>query len=321
VCPNGSMGSDFSALDAELDTLGAGPLVDALALAGTYAGSLAAMSDIDAALGELDADGAALRAKSAVYGSLARASSDGGNELPTFLAGRSGLRARSEPPRLPAERASSRAPESEEIVLPDPVLRDNANESGELSLDTGTPRSGSFSLDGAETPPGNRDDTIETSEEELGDADVDLMDLQSEAPPTLGQSRERIPASLFDLEAPAMGKGQEESDAAFAALFAEATKQSDMPPLHSQPPPAYTGDTELFDTGGLGFVENLQQSAAIADSIAAEELDSAEFEIVMDDDAHSIPPSMPPPHPSQLPSQPPEKRPSFLGRLFGRKEE
>jgi len=324
------MGSDFSALDAELDALGAGPVSDALALAATYAGNLAALSDIDAALGVLDhgfdGDGAAQRV---------RAAHEASAELPNFLAGISGERAARRP----------RADESEEIVLPDPMegsradprasaQRQKANESGELALDgdgpRGSPRSGSFSLEGAGILPGNRDDTIETEEEELVEADVDLMDLRSESTPMFGMA-EQPSAPLFDLTAPSDAQAQEEADAAFAELFADATLRSheeeprastgqhnSPATLHSQPPPAHQEDTEIFDSGGLGYVENLEQSAAIADSISEEELDSAEFEIVMDDDAGE--PS-PPPHPSQHPSQPPEKRPSFLGRLFGRKEE
>lgn len=310
------MGSDFSALDAELDTMGVGPAVDALSLAVSYAGNLAALSDIDTALGELDADGAALHqrvAKSAVV------------EVPGFSAGVSGERATSF--------AASRTPQSEEIVLPDPLprsraeLRAEADKSGELLLEPGKPRSGSFSLDGAGIlPGGNRDDTLETPEEELAEADVDLLDLRSESAPMTGAARDGRTGPLFDAQ-PSSARGgagrfdeaaestaQAESDAAFAELF-EATRPGAPPtPRHSQPPPAFE-DTEIFDTGGLGYVENLEQSAAIADTISAEELDSAEFEIVMDDD--QAPPSVPPPHPSQ----PPEKRPSFLGRLFGRKEE
>lgn len=309
------MGSDFSALDAELDTMGVGPAVDALSLAASYAGNLASLSDIDTALGELDADGAALHqrvAKSAVV------------EVPSFSAGVSGERATSF--------VASRTPQSEEIVLPDPLprsraeLRAEADKSGELLLEPGKPRSGSFSLDGASILPGNHDDTLETPEEELAEADVDLLDLRPESTPMTGAARDARPGSLFDTRASAAPGGagrfdatsestaQAESDAAFAELF-EATRPGALPtPRHSLPPPAFE-DTEIFDSGGLGYVENLEQSAAIADTISAEELDSAEFEIVMDDD--HAPPSIPPPHPSQ----PPEKRPSFLGRLFGRKEE
>jgi hypothetical protein len=313
------MGSDFSALDAELDTVGAGrPVVDALSLAVSYAGNLASLSDIDTALGELDAEGVALRQRVAQIASV---------EVPQFSAGVSGERATSFEPR-PATVGAHR-PQSEEIVLPDPLprsraeLRADADKSGELFLDPRKPRSGSFSLDGAGILPGNHDDTLETTEEELGEADVDLMDLRPESSPMTGAAR----APLFDREeSPARGAAgrfdqaaegtaQAESEAAFAELFAELPRKSALPaPRHSLPPPAFE-DTEIFDTGGLGSVENLQQSAAIADSISAEELDSAEFEIVMDDD--STLPSVPPPHPSQ----PPEKRPSFLGRLFGRKED
>lgn len=306
------MGSDFSALDAELDTMSAGPPVgDVLSLAVSYAGNLAALSDIDTALGELDADGVALHQRVAQTAVV---------DVPEFSANVSGERATS---------FASRTPQSEEIVLPDPLprsraeLRAEADKSGELLLDPGKPRSGSFSLDGAGILPGNRDDTLETPEEELAEADVDLLDLRPESAPMTGAARDGR-GSLFGAEASAArmgrydaateGRGLAESDAAVAELV-EATRPGALPaPRHSQPPRAYD-DTEIFDTGGLGYVENLEQSAAIADTIGAEELDSAEFEIVMDDEDTA--PSVPPPHPSQ----PPEKRPSFLGRLFGRKED
>jgi hypothetical protein len=297
VCPNDPMPSDFSALDAELDTLGAGAVVDALSIASGYAGALAVLSDFDASLDELEQSSRELGVQVVAQPSAP--------SVPTFVAPPSGER--------------FRAPQSEEIVLPDPMPRDVAgDQSGELSLDHGTPRSGSFALDGGGILPGSRDDTIETTDEELSDADVDLIDLRSESAPMLGN----VPQSLFDVHAASNAEAQEEADAAFAALFDEATRQSNMPQPDSARPPS--ADTAVYDEAGRDFAKNFEESAALAETLAAEELDSAEFEIVMDeDDEENIvtASSAPPPHPSRHPSQAPEKRPSFLGRLFGRKEE
>jgi hypothetical protein len=312
------MGSDFSALDAELDTVGVGAAsVDVLSLAVSYSGNLTALSDIDAALGALDADGVELHQRVAASAIV---------EVPSFVASSSGELVSGE---HATSLGGSRSLESEEIVLPDPLprtraeQREAADKSGELSLDTGTPRSGSFSLDGDGILPGNRNDPLETPEEELADADVDLLELRPESAPMTGMAKEHSAAPLFDAagrvgRAEAESTDRGESDAVFAELFAEAGRQQSAAPAprHSQPPPAYD-DTEIFDSGSVGYVENLEQSAVIAETVGAEELDSAEFEIVMDDDTRVSPPSVPPVHPSQ----PPEKRPSFLGRLFGRKEE
>lgn len=316
MCPNGAMGSDFSALDAELEALGAGSAVDALSIARSYAGTAsvlfdaqvfvqpatgaapaAALSDIDDALQALDGETSGLHAGRAFQGSS-----------PSSIFPRMG-------PVSSGERL--RPPTSEEIVLPDPMTRDQGDASGELSLDGSSPRSGSFTLDGVGILPGNRDDTIETTEEELLEADVDLLDASATAAPIIGS----VPSALFDMSAPANSEAQREADAAFAELFAEATRQSAMPGSNQHDAPASVEDTAIFDSGGIDFVENLDQSAALADSVAAEELDSAEFEIITDndsdEDAFSVPSSTPPAHASQAP----EKRPSFLGRLFGRKEE
>jgi len=295
------MPSDFSALDAELDTLGAGTVVDALSLARGYAGTLAAMSDFDASLDELESGSRELGSAD-----LSSTPHSGAGFDTSFIATRSGER--------------TRAPESEEIVLPDPMVRERADElSGELALDAGSPRSGSFALEGGGILPGTRDDTIETLDEELMDSDVDLIDLRSESAPMLGN----VPASIFDAQAAAHAEAQEEADAAFAALFEEATRQSNMPHADQSQPPSE--DTAVYEDAGIDFAKNFEESAALASSIAAEELDSAEFEIVVDDEDEdhvvSSRSSAPPPHPSQHPSQSPEKRPSFLGRLFGRKEE
>ena len=117
------------------------------------------------------------------------------------------------------------------------------------------------------------------------------MDLRAESAPMLGMPLAAECTVAVRPQRPSDADAQEEADAAFAELFADAARQSNIPAtLHSQPPPApYADDTEIFDSGGLGYVENLEQSAALADSIGAEELDSAEFEIVMDDDSQSAP--------------------------------
>ena len=302
MCPNGIMGSEFSALDAELDALAGGPPVDALLLAQSYAGTSFAIADVDAQLHELDADRKLeSRAPSAP-------------PLPRF-------RRSSTPPSL-------RAPASEEIVLPEPVRDEprTRDGSGELALPgkAGASRSGSYSLEAVNRKGSSRDITLDAYDEELMEADASMFELTGDP------GTEKRP-SLFDVKPSDNAEAQREADAAFAELFADASRKSSLPsprssslpgPRSSQVPEQYNDDTETFDTSALVRVEQAGLSADADDlgiDIMAEELDSAEFEIVLDNDE--------PAEPAAATAAPreertePEKRPSFLGRLFGRKEE
>jgi hypothetical protein len=291
------MGSDFSAIDAELDTLETSPAADALALAHSYAGTALEFQAVDRVLNELDADGPLLRSRSS---------------FPP--PGRSARR---------AEPAAAFEPSREQIELPDPVPREplrSEHGSGEMPLHATSSRSGSVSLDqhdprAASTRFAGRDDTLEPLDEELIDADEELIEFTADQPSTSDSGGERRVGSLFDRKSQPAAAAQEEADAAFAELFSEAASQSIVPSASpGEEPETYGDDTETFDTAALGKIENDVRSP---DASMDEELDSAEFEIVVDAGASK---SAPPPG-SRSPSEAPEKRPSFLGRLFGRKED
>ncbi|MDB4973597.1 MAG: hypothetical protein JWN48_1938 [Myxococcaceae bacterium] len=306
------MGSDFSAVDAELDTLESSPAVDALSLARSYAGASvfgssaeppasSGLQVVDAALNELDADGILLRTRSS---------------FPPE-------RPKSRPPEARAEAPVAGAGElsSEEIVLPDPVPREPQFKdagSGEMPLHATAPRSGSFSMEQSERAlkHSGRDDTLEPFDEELVDARLDDEERVEFTAAVPAQADGAAPRpSLFDRRSQHPAAVQEEADAAFAELFSEAaTHQSSIPSSrNSQVPETYGDDTETFDSSSLAFIENDVKNADIS---MDEELDSAEFEIVVDSDAgNGTAPA------SRSPSDAPEKRPSFLGRLFGRKED
>ena len=94
---------------------------------------------------------------------------------------------------------------------------------------------------------------------------------------------------------------------------------------HSQPPPARRyadGHRDLRLQAALGYVENLEQSAALADSIGGRR---ARLGGVRDRHGRRLATAcrdVADTQPVAAPARsPPEKRPSFLGRLFGRKEE
>ena len=187
------MGSDFSALDAELDTLGAGPVVDALALAATYAGNLAALSDIDAALSTLDSDrsSALLDAR---YRD--RAPDEASAGLPNFLAGDLG-RAGCSDGRARATKAkrsccptqfSVRAPSARTSTQREKADAVGRNATRRAALHAAA-RSRSTALGSC---PATATTPMETDEEELVEADVDLMDLRTESAPMLGMPPRRV---------------------------------------------------------------------------------------------------------------------------------
>ncbi len=353
MCPNGTMGSDFSALDAELDQVGAGPEVDAVALANQYAGDLQVslargapgeeLAAVDSALAELGAKVEPVEAHGSEQAPAARGSARAhaagprdaarepalaaattGSELaddteaflrdapsgevrdaPSYEAGdEPSYEAGDEPPAslvpppssvLPPSSAPGPGPlESEEIALPEPVVRPRSDEaSQELPLDL-APRSGSFALDDEGAQASGRD----------------LVPAATSEPPA--------PTTM---PAPTLPDEDEEGERAFAALFDEVTKQSSIPSPSASAELPDIEDTEIFDSAA--FARALQGSRDPLDlqdevELSVEDLDSAEFEVMTETAvAQPSPPSSTPPRPSQ----PSEKRPSFLGRLFGRKEE
>lgn len=176
-------------------------------------------------------------------------------------------------------------PRSEEIVLPEPVSRAELDaESREIPLADPEPRSGAFELATESGPERESDVTLELSPEMVRTAPSD---------------RARRNFEIAESEA------EDRADSEFDALFVEATRRSSMPRARTLGGEDTVGDdTDTFDSSVLGF-DDVEREPAFG----AEELDSGELELIEEE----------PVRPS--PSKPPEKRPSFLGRLFGRKED
>lgn len=307
------MGSDFAALDAELEALGGEVAGDALALAAAYAPPLPDLAQVDRALSELDGDRPALQ----VVSTASLASSATADD--------------------PASRDEQLAfPRSEEIVLPEPVSREEleAEASREIPLDEPTPRSGSFALPSSSVDAADDDALIDEIDETI-ELEMEEDEAPQAAPPMFERPRPRDDQAAgspsrertrqqFDLEEP-RASGDVDADSEFAALFAEATRQSNMPSADDRSGLARLDDsgfnpldedTETFDTSVLGFADE----PPVTDAIARGDLDAAEFqrgEQAAPGHGATLTSSAPPPRPSQ----PPEKRPSFLGRLFGRKED
>lgn len=220
-----------------------------------------------------------------------------------------------------------------------------ADASGELPLlgkPGGSPRSGSFSLEPQVARTAGRDDTLETYDEELVETDDVIEFTAASSKRASTPAPEGSHSSLFEDE-PAQradtqrdADAQIDADAAFAQLFVDSSRPSSAPsarhssapgprhstapsPGNSQMPERYADDTETFDASARAFVE----SAALEgeDHMSAEELDSAEFELMIEGDGTSDPQQPPPVGGEQRAPQSSEKRPSFLGRLFGRKDE
>jgi hypothetical protein len=192
---------------------------------------------------------------------------------------------------LPPRSERTAAPDSAEISLAGPI-HDAADESGELPLDDDdAPQSGAFALPpDAATPdePLTEDLTFEADIEELVEFDEPDQPLFDSSPGRISETDRLV-------------------DAEFAELFADVPSE----------PGSYEDDTELSDSSALAAIKAKGELEPIENAFNAEELDSAEFEIVLEstDERTDRGTSTTPP------SIPPEKRPSFLGRLFGRKDE
>jgi hypothetical protein len=302
------MRPDLSALDAQLDELSPAPGFDVLALAESYSGKLGALPSIDDELASLEA-GVRIEApvlKEEVSEQI---------ELPEPL--RDALLVEEPTGTHTLDAASARVLEIEADEEP-PITARHDVEPVAKGNDFKMRESGAFTVRKSSKAPheDSLDITMEPVDEELLEAEID--DMRPEAAPLANQ--------LFDLNAPANVEAEQEADAAFAALFAEATRQSSMPAV-SEPEPA--DDTEVFHTSELALEPNALQASVpfpvantddeieLEGGFHDETLDSAEFEIVND----VVTDARPANSPSGRPSRPPEKRPSFLGRLFGRKEE
>jgi hypothetical protein len=316
VCPNGTMRPDLSALDAQLDALSPSPGFDVLALAESYAGKLGPLPSIDDTLAALEVGVPIVSARAEREPLVAKEEVREQIELPEPL--RDALLVEEPTGNHTLDEASTRALEfaadSDAPITArhdvEPLIGGNDFEMRE---------SGAFTVTKSSAPrrEDSRDITMDAVDDELLEAEIDEM--RPEAAPLAN-------SALFDMSAPANVEAEQEADAAFAALFAEATRQSSMPSVSEREP---SDDTEVFHTSELtldpaALHANVPYPAANEDvevelepGFHDETLDSAEFEIVND----VVTDARPANSPSGRPSRPPEKRPSFLGRLFGRKDE
>jgi hypothetical protein len=298
------MRPDLSALDAQLDALNPPAGFDVLALAEGYAGKLGPLPSIDDALQALEVGVPIVSSPS-----MAAVSEPAHDTQPVAEPnGTSVSIAAVAPPPLEFE-ADSEPPIGARHDV-EPLAGGNHFETRE---------SGAFSVSTPYVPPReeSRDITMDAVDEEL--LETELGSMRPEGTPLANNA-------LFDLNAPANVEAEQEADAAFAALFAEATRQSSMPSV-SEPEPA--DDTEVFHTGELALdahalqegvpypAQDNEEEIELEPNFHDETLDSAEFEIVND----VVTDGRPANSPSGRPSRPPEKRPSFLGRIFGRKDE
>jgi hypothetical protein len=155
----------------------------------------------------------------------------------------------SEPPQPEAEHAvfqhaaSTRAPaltESQEIVLPDPIAREElSSESGELSLGGSDPESGSFELPDSPTEPRITPEDVPQEESALaGSHELDPFDdvqdaLEGSQPIAVSANRATLgPGADLDRD----------PDAEFDALLSEATDPRGIPTV---------GASSEFDTDDL----------------------------------------------------------------------
>jgi hypothetical protein len=371
------MGFDFSAIDAELSTLGSEP-AELATLARRFAGELGTLADVDRALDALgvaaELPAAPARAPLRLEYVQSAAERDAplelsveGDELDASVDAALTPMLSVDPPA----NVGGRAPQSGEIPLIEPVRRASAQDpvSGELALDGEAPTSGSFELP-EESPPARSGASIPAagsakhsdypvlSVDALDDDDPDTDDLfgsfQSAPPATTPSGGARL-KGLSDLppggEKPETWTGSSrDPDAEFDAIFSDATSPSGLPTrgfafgdddspsaedllsgLEAPPAPGAEQPleaedrTEIMHSSTLG---NITANAKSEDNPFRdeEEFGSTDFEIVMDDEGEAAPkdPKKTPPPPLPKPSSssdPNEKRPSFLGRIFGRKDQ
>ncbi len=321
MCPNDLMRPDLAALDAQLEALSPAAGVDVLALAETYAGKLGSLSSIDEALGALETGVPVVPTLEAIEHEASHRI-----ELPEPL--RDALTAE-EPTgaRTLDAAATAGLGETETRALEfdadgdEPITARHDVEPLAGSNDFKMRESGAFTVTKSNNvrPAARREETrditMEPIDAELLEAEIDEM--RPESAPLAN-------SSLFDMAGPSDDDAEAEADAAFAELFAEATRQSSMPSVSEGEP---ADDTEVFHTSELALDPDALRAnlppvhdddeIEVETGLHDETLDSAEFEIVND----VVTDARPANSPSGRPSRPPEKRPSFLGRLFGRKED
>ncbi len=321
------MGLDLSGIDAELDALGELP------------------PDLDAWIAEQSRE---LRTLSQVD-----------SALQALAAGVNEPRALPPPPGRPVAPQQAARPKSGEIDLGTPVQRRLEPASSELTLfDSEGPRSGSFELADQDLRTGRNEVDVFASPKRVPQSPVAPLSLSPDSqPPQIeltplavdsfdDDEEEAKLISLFteeQVEPDTMVSIEErDPDAEFDALFDEATHPSGIPTRNlDQDDDAISADDLLSGLSGPG---SRRESDALtselfadfeaadatqltdADAVAAyldpfpseEELGSSEFEIVLDaaGEAKDLVPSHPP---AEIGGG--DKRPSFLGRLFGRKDD
>jgi hypothetical protein len=287
----------------------------------------------------------------------------------------------SEPPPARASGAPPATPltQSQEIVLPDPIARDElSTESGELRLDGHEPSSGSFELPetpiSARTPEGSlrpeprgsaREQNIEAQDLARAGAEADARPLTpfDDVQDALEGSQ---PLLLDSAHRELSAFGDRDPDAEFDALLSEATDPRGMPTRAGASGEVDTDDllrglegdeltddvlsvdelaaadadepnevelltrslfedtgdsTEVIDRSVFGTLQS--EPKTDPDPTLADELDSGELEIVMEDDNGATLAPPPGPQSSKAPPPPPppgDKRPSLLGRLFNKRD-
>jgi hypothetical protein len=371
------MGFDFSAIDAELSTLGREP-AELTTLARQYAGELGTLAEVDRALEALgvavELPPPAVRSVPRVEFTPAPVERDlplelnvEDDELDASVDAALTPMASMEPPA----NVGGRTPKSGEIPLPEPVRRSPAQDadpiSGELALSPDEPTSGSFELPEAAPPEpvvtqeasgSDEDDEPELSVATLDDEDDELFaSFQSVAPATTPSGGARL-KGLSDLPAGGAEKPEpwtgasRDPDAEFDAIFSDATSPSGLPTrgfafsdddespsadelltgLEAPSPAKPSSDdalesedhTEIIDSRTLGSITSQAKADDDNPFRDEEEFGSTDFEIVMDDEAEAPQKGKTPPPPlpkAQANQDPNDKRPSFLGRIFGRKDQ
>lgn len=253
-----------------------------------------------------------------------------------------------------------RRPKSGEINLGEPVQRRLDSGSSELTLlDSDRPRSGSFELPDQDLRTERNQPDVFASPRRPAQAQVSPISFQPDSePPQVeltplaidphddDEDQENKLIALFTDEQPEpdtiVSLEERDPDAEFDALFDEATHPSGIPTRSLEidddaisPDDLLSGlsapaeresdalTSSLFNDLDLGDATQLTDSKTLDAHLdpfpSEEELGSSEFEIVLDEDGEAK---------DLVPSRPPDettsggdKRPSFLGRLFGRKDE
>ncbi len=325
------MGRDLSSIDTELAGLGPEPQ-DLEALCRQHASTLDALEEVDRVLSELAMGLAQPLSEPAAEPRLRVTAGDPASD-----------------------------PASGEITLAEPVRRRTDPASAELALldlDNDDPGSGLFELDEEETHARGADiDLLARGASEPSGAVIPISVNRDES---WGAAREVPPFALdpwpsIPHGSSGIGAHEEEPDtqdvtvgrdpdAEFDALFDDATRPSGLPgaprfdtdegiPSQGDLLRALTGPDQTESDAATNALYAELSSADRTDLVdastvtgyldplpAAQELDSSEFEIVLDEvgDAGNLVRSQPP---DAVEPDNRDKRPSFLGRLFGRKDD